>query len=148
MDETKLFIELLAKGFVDSDKIVVPRRENDLYEAYPAFNKGGLKPDRVIKGDKKTKVGIRPERYSEAHSSSGGLPGSWSSRVRGQVCHADERCLQARLEIAAREESGRGRRRKSVVAFGRSCLWRGLGHSLGVGGSRLPLDERGGLGDG
>ena len=65
VDETKLFIELLSQGLVDSDKIVVPGRENDLYEAYPAFNKAGLKPDKILKGEKKTKVGIRPERYSE-----------------------------------------------------------------------------------
>lgn len=65
VDETKLFIDLLTQGLVDSDKNLVPGRENDLYEAYPAFNKGGLKPDKVVKGDKKTKVRIRPERYSE-----------------------------------------------------------------------------------
>ena len=63
--ETELFIELLTKGLVDSDKNVVPGRENDLYEAYPAFNKTGLKPDKVRKDGKSTKVGIRPERYSE-----------------------------------------------------------------------------------
>lgn len=65
MDETELFIELLTQGLVDSDKNVVPGRENDLYEAYPTFNAGGLKPDKVRKGGKPTKVGIRAERYSE-----------------------------------------------------------------------------------
>ncbi|MFE7671204.1 type III restriction-modification system endonuclease [Streptomyces albidoflavus] len=65
MDETKLFIELLTQGLVDSDKNVVPGRESDLFEAYPAFNRTGLKPDKVRKGGKPTKVGIRAERYSE-----------------------------------------------------------------------------------
>ncbi|MFC1468261.1 type III restriction-modification system endonuclease [Rhodococcus qingshengii] len=65
IDETKLFIELLTKGLVDSDKNLVPGSENDLYEAYPAFNKTGLKPDKVRKDGKSTKVGIRADRYSE-----------------------------------------------------------------------------------
>ena len=63
--ETELFIDLLQQGFVDSDKNVVQGREEDLFAAYPAFNKTGLKPDKVVEGKKKVKVGIRPERYSE-----------------------------------------------------------------------------------
>ncbi|MCX0276141.1 type III restriction-modification system endonuclease [Nocardia zapadnayensis] len=63
--ETDLFIELLQQGLVDSDKNVVPGREEDLFTAYPAFNKTGLKPDKIVKGNKKVKVGIRSERYSE-----------------------------------------------------------------------------------
>ncbi|MCT2033592.1 type III restriction-modification system endonuclease [Dietzia cinnamea] len=65
MDETQLFIELLTKGLVDSDKNVVSGRENDLYDAYPSFNKAGLKPDKIRKNGKPAKVGIRPERYGE-----------------------------------------------------------------------------------
>jgi type III restriction enzyme len=42
----------------------VPGRENDLYAAYPGFNATGLKPDKVVQGDQKVKVGIRPERYA------------------------------------------------------------------------------------
>lgn len=63
--ETELFIELLQLGLVDSDKNVVPGRESDLYETYPAFNKTGLKPDKIRKDGKTTKVGIRPERYKD-----------------------------------------------------------------------------------
>lgn len=65
MDETKLFIELLTQGLVDMDKNVVPGREGDLFGAYPAFNKGGLKPGKIVKGGKKPMVRIRPERYNE-----------------------------------------------------------------------------------
>lgn len=65
MSETDLFIELLKQGLVDSDKNVVPGREEDLFAAYPAFNKTGLKSGKVVKGKQKVKVGIRPERYSE-----------------------------------------------------------------------------------
>jgi type III restriction enzyme len=65
LDETELFVELLTKKLVDSDKNIVPGREDDLYEAYPAFNKGGLKPDKVVNDSKKTQVRIRPERYNE-----------------------------------------------------------------------------------
>ncbi len=65
LDETKLFIQLLTQGFVDTDKNLVPGREDDLYSAYPAFNKSGLKPGKIIKSGKKPRVRIRPERYSE-----------------------------------------------------------------------------------
>lgn len=63
--ETELFIELLQQGFVDSDKNVVPGREGELFAAYPAFNKGGLKPDKILPKKQKVKVGIRPELYAE-----------------------------------------------------------------------------------
>lgn len=63
--EKQLFIELLQQDLVDPDKNVVPGREDDLFAAYPAFNKGGLKPDKVLPKKKKVKVGIRPERYAE-----------------------------------------------------------------------------------
>ena len=63
--ETDLFIELLQQGLVDSDKNVVPGREGDLFAAYPAFNKAGLKPDKVVRGNQKVKVGIRSKRYAE-----------------------------------------------------------------------------------
>lgn len=65
VDETELFIRLLTAGLVDSDKNIVPERAHDLYEAYPAFNLAGLKPDKVVTGGRKTGVGIRPERYNE-----------------------------------------------------------------------------------
>lgn len=65
MDETELFIELLTKKFVDSDKNLVPGQENNLYEAYPAFNKAALRPDKVIKDTAKTKVRIRPAHYAQ-----------------------------------------------------------------------------------
>lgn len=66
MEETALFIELLTKQFVDSDKNVVLGRENDFYAAYPAFNKSGLLPGKIIVDSKeKTKVGIRPARFAE-----------------------------------------------------------------------------------
>ena len=63
--ETELFIELLQAGLIDTDKNVVPGRENDLYAEYPAFNAASLKPDKIVQGDQKVKVGIRPERYAE-----------------------------------------------------------------------------------
>lgn len=65
LDETTLFIDLLTKGLVDSDKNLVPGRENDLYAAYPAFNKAGLKPDKIRPDGRPTKVGIRADRYNE-----------------------------------------------------------------------------------
>lgn len=63
--ETELLIELLQAGLIDTDKNVAPGREDDLYAAYPAFNTTGLKPDKIVRGDQKVKVGIRRERYAE-----------------------------------------------------------------------------------
>lgn len=63
--ETELFIELMERGLVDSDKNVVGGREEELFAAYPALNAAGLKPDKVVEGDRKVKVGIRSERYFE-----------------------------------------------------------------------------------
>jgi type III restriction enzyme len=63
--ETELFIELLQSGLIDTDKNIAPGREDDLYAAYPGFNATGLKPDKIVQGDQKVKVGIRPERYAE-----------------------------------------------------------------------------------
>ncbi len=63
--EMDLFIELLQKGMIDTDKRIVPGCENELYDAYPAFNKTGLQPDKIVQGDRKVTVGIRRERYAE-----------------------------------------------------------------------------------
>ncbi|WP_299304481.1 type III restriction-modification system endonuclease [uncultured Brachybacterium sp.] len=63
--EADLFIELLQAGLIDTDKNVMPGREDDLYAEYPAFNATGLKPDKIVKGDQKVKVGIRSDRYAE-----------------------------------------------------------------------------------
>lgn len=63
VDEMALFIELMQLGLVDSDKKITPGREDDLYTAYPAFNKGGLKPDKIV--PKPAKVRIRPDRFSD-----------------------------------------------------------------------------------
>lgn len=65
IDETQLFIDLLTKGFLDSDKNPVPGRENELFEAYPSFNKTGLKPDKIRPDGRPKRVGIRADRYSE-----------------------------------------------------------------------------------
>ncbi|WP_309130844.1 type III restriction-modification system endonuclease [Brevibacterium sp.] len=84
--ETDLLIELLQQGLVDSDKNVVPGREEDLFAAYPAFNKTGLKPDKVVKGNQKVKVGIRSERYSE-------LKDLWETLNAKYYLHLDELSL-------------------------------------------------------
>ena len=65
MDETQLFIELLTKKLVDTDKNVIEGKESELYDAYPEFNVGRVKPDKVIKNKNKATVGIRKDRYYE-----------------------------------------------------------------------------------
>lgn len=63
MDETQLFIELLTKKLVDTDKNVIEGKESELYDAYPEFNIGRVKPDKVIRNKNKATVGIRKDRY-------------------------------------------------------------------------------------
>ncbi|MDD7384696.1 MAG: type III restriction-modification system endonuclease [Actinomycetaceae bacterium] len=63
--ETDLFIRLLKEGFVDTDKNIIEGKESELLQAYPQFNTGKLKPDKVVTDKTKTKVGIRPGRYAE-----------------------------------------------------------------------------------
>ena len=65
MDEAELFIELLGKKLVDTDKNVIEGKESELYDAYPEFNVGRVKPDKVVKNENKAKVGIRKDRYYE-----------------------------------------------------------------------------------
>jgi len=65
MNETALFIELLQKGLVDTDKNLIDGKANELYELYPQFNAGKLNPGKVVDNLKKARVGIRKNRYSE-----------------------------------------------------------------------------------
>lgn len=65
MDETQLFIELLTKKLVDTDKNVIDGKESELYDAYPEFNVGRVKPDKVVKNKDRARVGIRKDRYYE-----------------------------------------------------------------------------------
>ncbi|WLQ05065.1 type III restriction-modification system endonuclease [Arthrobacter oryzae] len=99
IDETKLFIELLTQGFVDSDKNVVPGRENDLFEAYPAFNKTGLKPDKIRKDGKPTKVGIRPERYSELKDLWEAVNAKYYLRLDDLSAKEIDDCIDAVLDL-------------------------------------------------
>ncbi|MFZ3452530.1 type III restriction-modification system endonuclease [Arthrobacter sp. 7Tela_A1] len=99
IDETKLFIELLTKGLVDSDKNVVAGRENDLYEAYPAFNKTGLKPDKIRKDGESTKVGIRPERYSELKELWEAVNAKYYLRLEDLSLDEIDACIDAVLDL-------------------------------------------------
>lgn len=65
LEETVLFIELLQKGLVDTDKNLVEGKAEELYELYPQFAEGKLKPGKVTTDSKKGTVGIRAHRYSE-----------------------------------------------------------------------------------
>lgn len=64
-DETELFIELLQKGLVDSDKNIIEGKAEELFELYPQFAEDKLKPGKVVTDKKKARVGIRENRYSE-----------------------------------------------------------------------------------
>lgn len=99
IDETKLFIELLTQGLVDSDKNVVPGRENDLYEAYPAFNKTGLKPDKIRKDGRPTKVGIRPERYNELKELWEAVNAKYYLRLDDLTTKEVDDCIDAVLDL-------------------------------------------------
>ncbi|WP_308516732.1 type III restriction-modification system endonuclease [uncultured Varibaculum sp.] len=61
----ELLVQLLALKLVDFELNVIEGKEEELYERFPQFAAGKVKPDKIITDAKKTKVGIRPERYSE-----------------------------------------------------------------------------------
>lgn len=64
-NETDLFIELLIKGLVDTNKNLIDGKAEELYELYPQFAVGKLKPGKVVTDPKKPRVGIRSKQYSE-----------------------------------------------------------------------------------
>ncbi|MBT1018305.1 type III restriction-modification system endonuclease [Canibacter sp. lx-72] len=66
MSEDDLFFDLWhAHKFVDCDCNILEGKEQELFNHYPQFNVGKLKPDKVVTNKSKTKVGIRPGRYAE-----------------------------------------------------------------------------------
>lgn len=64
-DETELFIELLQKGLIDSNKNLIESKAEELYELYPQFAVDKLKPGTVVTDKNKARVGIRKQRYFE-----------------------------------------------------------------------------------
>lgn len=67
-DKTKLFIELLTKNYVDTEKKIIQEKISDFYEEYPEF-----KPNTGVNGTKVRNrnrqsaptVKIRPAKYDE-----------------------------------------------------------------------------------
>ncbi|MBR2196715.1 MAG: type III restriction-modification system endonuclease [Salinivirgaceae bacterium] len=67
-DKTKLFIELLTKQYVDTDKNIITDNITEFYENYPEFKPAeGLKSSKVIDRNKKATnmVKIRAKQYEE-----------------------------------------------------------------------------------
>ncbi|WP_151528700.1 MULTISPECIES: type III restriction-modification system endonuclease [Corynebacterium] len=66
MSEDDLFFDLwCTHKLIDRDCNVLEGKEQELFDRYPQFNLGRLKPDKVVTNKSKTKVGIRPGRYAE-----------------------------------------------------------------------------------
>lgn len=68
IDKTKLFIELLTKGFLDTEKKVVQDKITDFYEEYPEFKPStGVNGTKVRNRNKQSSpmVKIRPAKYDE-----------------------------------------------------------------------------------
>lgn len=66
VSEDDLFFDLWrTHKLIDRDCNVLDGKEQDLLERYPQFNVGKVKPDKVVTDTRKTKVGIRAERYAE-----------------------------------------------------------------------------------
>ncbi|OOP63118.1 type III deoxyribonuclease [Arthrobacter sp. SRS-W-1-2016] len=108
IDETQLFIDLLTKGLVDSDKNLVPGREGDLYETYPGFNKGVLLPGKVIKDSRKTRVGIRPARYAELKDLWESVNAKYFLELDDLSVEEIDGCIDSILEAGVyREQEGR-----------------------------------------
>ncbi|WP_165241509.1 type III restriction-modification system endonuclease [Corynebacterium lizhenjunii] len=65
MSEDDLYFDLWRTyKLIDRDGNTLEGKERELFDRYPQFNKGKLKPDKVVTNKAKTKVGIRPGRYA------------------------------------------------------------------------------------
>lgn len=66
MSDDDLFFDLWRTyKLIDRDCNVLEGKEQELFDRYPQFNEGKLKPDKVLPNKPKPKVGIRPARYAE-----------------------------------------------------------------------------------
>ena len=68
IEKKKLFIELLSKDYIDTDKNIVTANITEFYENYPEFKPAeGLKSSKVIDRNKKATnmVKIRAKQYEE-----------------------------------------------------------------------------------
>lgn len=68
MDKTKLFIDLLAKGYVDTEKKIVADKISDFYNDYPEFKPtGGVNDTKVRNRNKQASptVAIRKAQYDD-----------------------------------------------------------------------------------
>ena len=68
IEKKKLFIELLSKDYIDTDKNIVTANITEFYENYPKFKPAeGLKSSKVIDRNKKATnmVKIRAKQYEE-----------------------------------------------------------------------------------
>lgn len=69
MKEKDLFIELYSKDYIDIDYNILPKNREELLQKYPEFNIG-LKPNKIIDTNKKTKayVKIRKDKFEKISS--------------------------------------------------------------------------------
>ena len=143
MDETELFIELLSKKLVDSDKNVILGRENALHEEYPAFNRAGLKPDKVLKGGQKgVKVGIRPERFSELKELWEAVNAKYYLRLDDLTRAEIDACIDAVLNRGVyRTQAGRFTQETVVNSGGSSLELRSETESVFDATETLPYGE-------
>ncbi|MFJ3028515.1 type III restriction-modification system endonuclease [Curtobacterium sp. NPDC087080] len=106
--ETEFFFELVQQGLLDLEMNVVPGREQDLFAAYPGFNPNGLKPDKILTGDRKVKVGIRAERYSELKDLWEALNAKYYLRLDDLAPEEIDKCIDDVLGTGIyRQEFGR-----------------------------------------
>lgn len=94
MKEEELFIELLQKGYVDTDKNIKEGKYETLVEEYPEFNRG-LSTDKVIdlNKNKKYKIRIRQERFEE-------IKDLWNSINQKYYLKLDEVSEEELLEVS------------------------------------------------
>lgn len=67
VDKTLLFIELLQKKYVDTNKQIATDTITEFYKEYPEFNVGGVRQTKVVDRNKKATntVKVRAEIYAE-----------------------------------------------------------------------------------
>lgn len=99
MSEDDLFFDLWrTHQLIDRNANVLEGKEQELYDRYPQFNVGKLKPDKVVTNKFKTKVGIRPGRYAELKELWEAVNAKYYLRLEDLTDQEIERCIDGILE--------------------------------------------------
>lgn len=142
MVETELFIELLQKNLVDTDKNLVDGKAEVLCELYPLFGIEKLKPGKVVTDRKKARVGIRKQRYSELRQLWEGVNAKFYLKLEDLSADELSRCIDEVLsEGVYKVQMGRFKQDLLTTGEDRSLTTASSTKSTYATGGTMPYGE-------